>query len=88
MTARSQEATNWQPAVVATPATSAITGFGQRTIDSMRFAQVRMVVVKKPRLRSASARAPPSVPSERGRPRAIARQDDHHAHRRIGAGRR
>ncbi len=33
-TARSQVATSWQPAAVATPSTAAITGLGQRTIDA------------------------------------------------------
>ena len=34
-TARSQVATSWQPAAVATPCTSAMTGFGNRTICSI-----------------------------------------------------
>ena len=37
--ARSQLATNWQPAAVAVPATSAITGLGLRTISSITEAQ-------------------------------------------------
>src|SRR5262245_25099421 len=32
-TAKSHEATSWQPAAVAVPCTAAITGFGQRTIE-------------------------------------------------------
>src|SRR5579883_2919221 len=38
--ARSQVATSWQPAAVATPCTSAMTGFGSRTICSISSLQL------------------------------------------------
>ena len=41
--ARSQAATSWQPAAVATPSTAAITGFGSATIACMRVAQRAMI---------------------------------------------
>ena len=45
-TARSQVATSWHPAAVATPATSAITGLGWFTIESIRRAQRSMILAK------------------------------------------
>ena len=45
-TAKSQVATNWHPAAVATPRTSAITGLGQATIACITDAQSAMILVK------------------------------------------
>ena len=45
-TARSQVATSWQPAAVAMPFTAAITGFGERTIDSIILEQASMILAK------------------------------------------
>ena len=39
-TAKSHEATNWQPAAVAIPLTSAITGLEQLTINCIKYEQV------------------------------------------------
>ncbi len=54
--ARSQVATSWQPAAVAMPSTSAITGFGSATMDCIRREQVAKVSSKKPLPPSGSAR--------------------------------
>ena len=56
-TARSQVATNWQPAAVAVPCTAAMNGFGDAMIACMVAAQRSMVSLKKARPRSASERA-------------------------------
>ena len=45
-TARSQVAASWQPAAVAIPFTAAITGFGERTIDSIILEQASMILAK------------------------------------------
>ncbi len=55
-TARSQLATSWQPAALATPPTAAITGFGRCTIDIIIAAQLLNICSKKARPRSLSAR--------------------------------
>src|SRR5262249_34286865 len=55
-TARSQLATSWQPAAVATPCTAAITGCGRRTICCIAELQALMTCVKKARPPSGSAR--------------------------------
>ena len=44
--ARSQLATNWQPAAVATPATSAIKGLGQLTMEYMTPEHIDMIFSK------------------------------------------
>ena len=45
-TARSQLATSWQPAAVATPSTAAITGCGRRTIICITALQASMTCLK------------------------------------------
>jgi hypothetical protein len=55
-TARSQVATSWQPAAVAMPFTAAMTGFGQRTIESIISEQAFNVLSKKARPQSLSVR--------------------------------
>ena len=45
--ARSQLATSWQPAAVARPSTSAITGFGCVTIDCISAEQAAMVSLEE-----------------------------------------
>ena len=45
-TARSQLATSWQPAAVATPCTAAITGCGRATICCIMALQVVMICWK------------------------------------------
>src|SRR5262249_3203207 len=45
-TARSQDATSWRPAAVAMPLTAAITGFGDRTMDSIIREQASMILAK------------------------------------------
>src|SRR3954452_21172895 len=45
-TARSQLATNWQPAAVATPWTAATTGFGNGTTDCIMALQAFMTCAK------------------------------------------
>jgi hypothetical protein len=62
-TARSQLATSWQPAAVATPVTSAITGLGQVTMDCMTPEHSAMIFAKNALPPSGAAR--PAVSSFR-----------------------
>ena len=55
-TARSHDATSWQPAAVAIPSTSAITGCGSSTIDRISREQSPKVRVKNASPPSASSR--------------------------------
>jgi hypothetical protein len=55
-TAKSQVATSWQPAAVATPSTAAITGLGQRISDCMKVAHARISAAAKLRPPSGSPR--------------------------------
>ncbi len=54
-TARSQVATSWQPAAVATPCTAAITGWGMRWMVSIMRVQTSKTSCSSSRLRPISS---------------------------------